>query len=360
MILPLFLPAVVTNPANPVPAERFPTFASIPQPTLNSETTFSKQCSASGGEGSAQADAPDFAPGGAYGARWSNWQQSFRTCVPWLMPSSDEDLAEILEHAQAHNYTVRPGGATGTQFAAVTDGTDEHTIVVSLANYTAPSNWEYELNEPASTVRVNAGWSEFKLYSRIRPAGYTLPTQTALPIFQLGGMVASSVHGGVYEASFVSKNIKSLRVMTADGVIHHITSESELRMWRNSYGLLGIITAIEFALLSVSAFQVIYVSRIFPWSEANFWDFVVSDAMAGLQPPGAAAGSQSAFSGQFFMVMSNSPEQVLFGAVVTLMNGNATFPDVPSATYGRRVRSAQHRGDRGATAAWFLHPGAIV
>ena len=115
MILPLFLPAVVTNPANPVPAERFPTFASIPQPTLNSETSFSKQCSASGGEGSAQADAPYFAPGGAYGARWSNWQQSFRTCVPWLMPSSDEDLAEILEYAQAHNYTVRPGGATGTQ-----------------------------------------------------------------------------------------------------------------------------------------------------------------------------------------------------------------------------------------------------
>ena len=77
--------------------------------------------------------------------------------------------------------------------------------MVSLANYTAPSDWEYMLHEPASdgdgggaTVHVNAGWSLLKLYSRIRPAGYTLPTQTALPSFQLGGVIANSVHGGTY------------------------------------------------------------------------------------------------------------------------------------------------------------------
>ena len=125
--------------------------------------------------------------------------------VPWLMPSNDEELAAILEYARARNFTVRPGGATQSIFALEPDGTDPNEIVVSLANYTAPSDWEYMLHEPASdgdgggaTVHVNAGWSLLKLYSRIRPAGYTLPTQTALPSFQLGGVIANSVHGGTY------------------------------------------------------------------------------------------------------------------------------------------------------------------
>ena len=215
--------------------------------------------------------------------------------------------------------------------------------MVSLANYTAPSDWEYTLREPASdgggaTVQVNAGWSLLKLYSRIKPAGYTLPTQTALPIFQLGGMISNTVHGGIYTASFVSKYVKRLRVMAADGTIRLITADSELRMWRNSYGLLGIITAIEFELLPVSAFQVTFVERSFTWSENSFWEFVLSDAMAGLQPADlppnvTAAGSQKAFSGQFFMDLSTlGAEQVRIGAIVALMNENATAAGVPSAS----------------------------
>ena len=220
--------------------------------------------------------------------------------------------------------------------------------MVSLANYTAPSDWEYMLHEPASdgdgggaTVQVNAGWSLLKLYSRIKPAGYTLPTQTALPIFQLGGMISNAVHGGIYTASFVSKYVKRLRVMAADGTIRLITTDSELRMWRNSYGLLGIITAIEFELLPVSAFQVTFVERSFTWSESSFWEFVLSDAMAGLQPADlppnvTAAGSQKAFSGQFFMDLSQSTlgaEQVRIEAIVALMNENATAAGIPTAYY---------------------------
>ena len=318
-------------------------FGTFPQPTLSSETSAAKQCSADAEPGSAQADAPYLASGGAYGARWKNWNGAITTCVPWLMPSNDKELAAILAYARAHNFTVRPGGATGSGFAAVTDGSDPNEIVVSLANYTAPSDWEYALHEPASdgggaTVHVNAGWSVLKLYSRIKPAGYTLPTQTALPIFQLGGMISNTVHGGIYTASFVSKYVKRLRVMAADGTIRLITADSELRMWRNSYGLLGIITAIEFELLPVSAFQVTFVERSFTWSESSFWEFVLSDAMAGLQPADlppnvTAAGSQKAFSGQFFMDLSTlGAEQVRIGAIVALMNENATAAGVPSAS----------------------------
>ena len=318
-------------------------FGVLPQPALWSETSDAKKCSADAGPGSAQAEAPYLAAGGAYGARWRNWNDDFQTCVPWLMPSSDEELAAILAYARANNFTVRPGGATQSSFPVVTDGTDPNEIVVSLANYTAPSDWEYTLHEPergggGARVAVNAGWSLLKLYSRIKPAGYTLPTQTAYPIFQLGGIVANTVHGGIYQASFVSKYVKRLRVMAADGTTRLITAESELRMWRNSYGLLGIITGIEFELLPVTAFQVDFRQRSFTWSEGAFWDFILSDAMAGLAPGDLPAnvnvsGSQKAFSGQFFMDLSASgAEQVRFGAVVALLNENVTVSGVPPAS----------------------------
>ena len=318
-------------------------FGVLPQPALWSETSAAKQCSAYAGPGSAQAEAPYLSAGGAYGARWGNWNEGIQTCVPWLMPSTDEELAGILAYARANNFTVRPGGATQSNFPAVTDGTDPNEIVVSLANYTAPSDWEYTLQEPdpdggGARVAVNAGWSLLKLYSRIKPAGYTLPTQTALPIFQLGGIVSNSVHGGIYQASFVSKYVKRLRVMAADGTTRLITADSELRMWRNSYGLLGIITGIEFELLPVTAFQVEFRERTFTWSESAFWDFILSDAMAGLAPGDLPANvnansSQKAFSGQFFMDLSASgAEKVHFGAVVALLNENATVAGVPSAS----------------------------
>ena len=126
--------------------------------------------------------------------------------------------------------------------------------------------------------------------------------------------------------------------MAADGTTRLITADSELRMWRNSYGLLGIITGIEFELLPVTAFQVEFRERTFTWSESAFWDFILSDAMAGLAPGDLPANvnansSPKAFSGQFFMDLSASgAEKVRFGAVVALLNENATVAGVPSAS----------------------------
>ena len=81
-------------------------FGVLPQPALWSETDAAMQCSADAGPGSAQAEAPYLAAGGAYGARWRNWNEGIDTCVPWLMPSSDDELAAILAYARANNFTV--------------------------------------------------------------------------------------------------------------------------------------------------------------------------------------------------------------------------------------------------------------
>eukprot|EP00930_Biecheleria_cincta_P083636 TRINITY_DN7316_c0_g2_i1.p1 TRINITY_DN7316_c0_g2~~TRINITY_DN7316_c0_g2_i1.p1 ORF type:complete len:743 (+),score=105.50 TRINITY_DN7316_c0_g2_i1:48-2231(+) len=270
--------------------------------------------------------------------RWRNWNKLTDTCAPWLMPKNDDDVRSILQYAKANGYTVRPSGATHSAGGLVTDGNDRNVLAVSLAEYRAPSEWEYSLKETApgeATVIVNAGWSPLQLYQKIRPLNYFLPTQTAGPVFQLGGLVANSVHGGNYQRGFLHQYVKSMRVMLHNGTQRVISDPGELRFWRNSYGLLGIITSLEFSLDHRPQFQSYYIKKQVDWDEENYWSFIKQDAHADLSDeviPSGRAGDRKALMGQFFLNPYEAKNgKATMSAVVWRANENATEPGIPSA-----------------------------
>jgi len=136
------------------------------------------------------------------------------------MPKSDADLRAILEYAKANEYIVRPAGATHSAGALVTDWQNNRNVLtVSLAEYVAPNGWNYlfKTDSLSATVWVNAGWSPLQLYSKIRPQNYFLPTQTAGPLFQLGGLISNCVHGGNYQKGFLHQYVIGVKVMLANG-----------------------------------------------------------------------------------------------------------------------------------------------
>jgi len=266
---------------------------------------------------------------------WRNWNKLTDTCAPWLMPKNDEDLRAILSYARYHGYTVRPSGATHSAGALVTDSMDRNVLAVSLAEYRAPDPWEYSLNvqDGKATVIVNAGWSPLQLYQKIRPKDYFLPTQTAGPVFQLGGLINNCVHGGNYKKGFLHQYVISMRVMLHNGTQRVISDSQELRFWRNSYGLLGIVTSIEFELDHRPRFQMYHLRKSVPWTEEDFWSFIKQDASADLPDevtPSGHPGSRQALMGQFFF----NPYEARHGfatttAVVWKANENATEPNHP-------------------------------
>lgn len=226
------------------------------------------------------------------------------TCAPWVMPKSDADVANLLAYAKSKNYTVRISGAGHSAPGIVTDGLDDHVFVTSLGTYTAPEEYNFQLNEsdtdcgePGSfvgdtlntpnkgtciTAWFNAGFSLFNVASLIRPHNLFTAANPAGYFFQVGGVIANSVHGPGYDNGFLFETVLAMRVMDASGKIHLVTSEKDLRYWRHSYGLLGIILAVKFKLEKRNGMHMTSIEKEFDWSEQSFWDFVLKTAEAGV------------------------------------------------------------------------------
>lgn len=269
--------------------------------------------------------------------RWRPWNKLAETCATWLMPKNDADLASILQYAKRNGFTVRPGGATHSAGGIVTDWENtRNTIVVSLAEYTAPGEWEYTFKEQSvgkATVVVNAGWSPLQLYAEIRPKDYFLPTQSAGPIFQLGGMVANCVHGGNYRRGFLHQYVVKMRVMLHDGSTRVIDDEADLRFWRNSYGLLGFITSLEFELDYRPQFQAYFKKQEVNWNEEDFWTFLKQEAhvdVSEAEAPAGQPGDRKALMGQFFFdpYLAGETGKTQISAIIWRANENATEPDI--------------------------------
>jgi len=236
------------------------------------------------------------------------WADHLDTCAPWIMPRTDADLRKVLAYARENGYKVRVSGAGHSAGGIVTDGMDSSAFVISLGEYAAPGEWEFALHDmPDGSKRasVNAGWTQAHLFQRIRPLGLFVPAQTAGYFFQLGGVVANSVHGGGYNAGFIHSYVTRMRVMTFDGSIRLVEAEEELRYWRCSFGMLGIILGVEFQLETRSQLQMYTVTeQMRGWNAEEFWRFISVSAEADLPDdaaPEAGNGSRASWNGEYFI-----------------------------------------------------------
>jgi hypothetical protein len=245
-----------------------------------------------------------------------NWADHLDTCAPWVMPKDDAALKNLLSFARDRGYKVRISGAGHSAGGIVTDGENNQVLVLSLAEYTAQGEWEFRTRHmPDGSVRakVNAGWTQAHLYQKVRPHGYFLPAQTAGYFFSLGGIVANSVHGGAYNQGFVHSYVTGMRVMTYDGDIKVIDTEEELRYWRCSFGLLGIILGIEFQLEKRDHLQMYTLSKkMDSWSPDEFWKFIKQDAEADIPldvvSNGGSVGTRKSWNGEYFVDFINGGE----------------------------------------------------
>lgn len=182
---------------------------------------------------------------------FKTWSGLVKTHAPVLFPQNDHDLRDILERARNGGCKVRPTGSTMSAPSSIMEETFESdTVVVSLDEYVASDpEWAETVliheGAESATVRASAGMTQLDLYSFIRPKHYFLPTITPSYFFTLGGLVANFVHGSSFGKGPYNDYVQSMRVMLHDGNIKHITDKEELRYWRNSYGLLGIILNVE-------------------------------------------------------------------------------------------------------------------
>jgi len=306
-----------------------------------SDLTLGQSCRCQRCAGGAGADPMLQAPGTSnlrvpfkalYWGTWRNWADHLNTCSPWLMPKHDDDIRALLQLAHTKGYKVRISGSAHSAGGIVTDGKDPSVLVVSLAEYTAPGEWEFGLHDmPDGSKRatINAGLTQLHLFQRIRPLGFSVPAQTAGYFFSIGGIVANSVHGGGYGNGFIHGYTTRMRVMTHDDTIRIIDSEAEMRFWRCSFGLLGIILGVELRLERREQLQMsVTKRRLESWSPERFWEFIKQDAEADLPSDsvpaeGGSTGSRSSFNGGFFVDFMGLGDRPGMAAIVMKANSSA-------------------------------------
>lgn len=227
--------------------------------------------------------------GSEFGGRWKNWFENVVTCDTTLFPANDDELRTYLAYAHSHNYKVRVAGGTHSASGLVTESSSSgtNTLVISLGRYHLNDNsWcsqgDFCLDESKGLARANAGRSWLDLYQEIRPKGWFIPTQTAGYFFSIAGTTLGTVHGGAYGKTFLHGYVHKMRVMLWDGTVQVIEGD-EIRNWRASYGLLGILLAVETEVIHRETFEMYTLTSSYQdWNEQNFWQFVGGDAEADL------------------------------------------------------------------------------
>jgi len=182
---------------------------------------------------------------------FNNWAKNIVTTAPTVFPKDDSELKNYLKIIKDNKCKARPVGATHSAGGIVLENNSTDSIAISLAKY-EPDDKEWRDNiiqeNGKSSVRIPTGRSLLDLVSIIRPKNLFTPTQTAGFIFTVGGIMANTVHGGLYGKGFANYYVTKMRVMLSNGDVRIIDDKEEIKYWRQSFGLLGIITSVEIEL----------------------------------------------------------------------------------------------------------------
>jgi len=150
-----------------------------------------------------------------------------------------------------------------------------------------------------------------------------------------------------------------MRVMSFDGSIKLITDEAEMRYWRCSFGLLGIMLSIELQLEQREQLQMYAVTKKMPaWNAEEFWKFIKQDAEADIDPDllpsEGGQGTRNAWNGEFFVDYINGGDTPKISVYAQKANhsvdpdfgGQLEVPEDIVANYARiknkRVKDEYH------------------
>lgn len=212
---------------------------------------------------------------------YKTWYGVLFTNSPVLFPKDDSELSNIVTTAKANDCKVRVRGSGHSEDGLVMqkfDELDEEVVVVNLKDYIPDDDsWNEIIDTTVPSVKMSAGASILKMMSVIRPQGYLTATSTAGRFFSLGGAYLNpSVHGASYDTSRFCGQVLSMRVMDADGGIS-IYSGDDVKDFRGSMGLLGIVTALEIQIRQDTGLRMTRESVSFGDSGSPFDDTAARD-----------------------------------------------------------------------------------
>lgn len=166
--------------------------------------------------------------------------------------AAEKQLSELVLKCAAEGKKIAIAGAKHSMGGhTMTDG----GVVVDMLKLKG-----MHLNKAKNELTVAAGTRWFDVIEFLRPHGLAVAVMQSNSDFSVGGSLSVNCHGWQHNSAPISSTVKSLRVVTADGVVQVCSRTQNAELFRlvlGGYGLFGIITE---ATLSVVKDEV-YVPR---------------------------------------------------------------------------------------------------
>ncbi|MFF5209427.1 FAD-binding protein [Streptosporangium sp. NPDC000396] len=168
----------------------------------------------------------------------TGWGRTAPTPARLARPRSAEEVAELVRRAPGRGIAARGLGRSYGDAAQNAGGL--------VLDCTALTSWS--LDEATGLVTAAGGLSLHDLMAALVPRGWFVPVTPGTRHVTVGGAVAADVHGKNHHAdSSLGAHLRSLTLVTADGVSRTLTPESDL-FWATvgGMGLTGVITEAVF------------------------------------------------------------------------------------------------------------------
>lgn len=178
-------------------------------------------------------------------AQWANWSGRVR-CAParWETPRTVGEVSEFVRDAQRAECGVRVAGS-GHSFAPLvaTDG-----MLLSLEYLTGLES----VDRGARCAWVRAGTRLSALGEALHEHGLALANQGDVDVQTIAGAIATGTHGTGRLLPNLSRALRALRVVLADGRVEtwsFADDPDRLRAARVALGLFGVVVAVELELV---------------------------------------------------------------------------------------------------------------
>jgi FAD/FMN-containing dehydrogenase len=156
-----------------------------------------------------------------------------------VAPTSEREVAEVLDYARAANLTV---SSAGVRHSMGGQAFRRGGIMLDMLRMN-----RIELHAKQATVTVGAGATWHDIQKAIHPR-FAVKAMQSTDIFTVGGSISVNAHGMDHQAGAIMDSIRSLRVMLANGRIVTASSDENPELFRlvvGGYGLFGIILSAE-------------------------------------------------------------------------------------------------------------------
>jgi D-arabinono-1,4-lactone oxidase len=175
------------------------------------------------------------------------WAKTFQSRPElYLRPQSLEEIQKIVTLARRCRRRLVVVGCGHSP----NDLTCTSSWMVNLDDYSSVLN----VNAQKKTMAVAAGIRIWQLNEEAYKYGLTVPNLGSIDAQSIAGAIATATHGSSLKHGILSENVRSLRIVLANGQAVRCSAEQNPELFRAaliSLGALGIITEVEFQMTEI-------------------------------------------------------------------------------------------------------------